>query len=152
MRLRFEDTDTARSKKEYEDDILAGMRWLGLLGQMQPAIWRQSERIDVYRLHIKKLIDNGHAYEAEAATDAPEKKVVRFKNPNTTITFNDLVRGDVSFQTDELKDFIIAKSVSDPLYHLAVVVDDNEMGVTHVIRGEDHASNTQRQILILEAL
>lgn len=152
MRMRFEDTDTARGKKEYEDDILEGMRWLGLLGKEQTAVWKQSERTDVYRGYIKKLIENGHAYEAETATDNPDKKVVRFKNPNATVTFSDLVRGPVSFNTAELKDFIIAKSVDDPLYHLAVVVDDHEMGVTHVIRGEDHISNTQRQILILEAL
>ncbi|OGG56457.1 glutamate--tRNA ligase [Candidatus Kaiserbacteria bacterium RIFCSPHIGHO2_02_FULL_55_20] len=152
MRMRFEDTDTARGKKEYEDDILEGMRWLGLLGKKQAAVWKQSERTGVYRGYIKQLIEAGHAYEAEAATDNPDKKVVRFKNPNTTVTFNDLVRGPVSFDTGELKDFIIAKSVDDPLYHLAVVVDDHEMGVTHVIRGEDHISNTQRQILILVAL
>jgi len=152
MHLRFEDTDTERNKKEYEDDILAGMRWLGLLGQDESAIWRQSERIDVYRGYIRKLIESGHAYEAEAATDNPDKKIVRFKNPNTTVTFDDLVRGPVSFKTEELKDFIIARSIDDPLYHLAVVVDDHETGVTHVIRGEDHISNTQRQILMIEGL
>src|SRR3989338_10720312 len=148
MHLRFEDTDTELNKKEYEDDILAGMRWLGLLGQDESAIWRQSERIDVYRGYIRKLIESGHAYEAEAATDNPDKKIVRFKNPNTTVTFDDLVRGPVSFKTEELKDFIIARSIDDPLYHLAVVVEDHETGVTHVIRGEDHISNTQRQILM----
>jgi len=78
--------------------------------------------------------------------------VVRFKNPNKVITFTDDVRGEVTFDTTELGEFIIARSIDEPLYHLAVVIDDHEMGVTHVIRGEDHISNTPRQILILEAL
>jgi glutamyl-tRNA synthetase len=78
--------------------------------------------------------------------------VVRFKNPNTTVSFVDAVRGEVSFDTTELGDFVIARTHDLPLYHLAVVVDDAEVGVTHVIRGEDHISNTQRQILLIEAL
>ncbi len=150
MRVRFEDTDKARGKKEYEEDIVEGLRWLGLIEK--PDIWKQSERTDIYRTHIKKLIDSGHAYEAEAATDDTGKKVVRFKNPNVDTVFSDLVRGEVRFNTGDLKDFVIAKSVDEPLYHLTVVVDDEEMAVTHVIRGEDHISNTPRQILILEAL
>ena len=151
MYLRFEDTDKERSKKEYEDDIIAGLSWLGIPYTM-PEVARQSERTHIYQTYVKTLVDKGAAYEAEAATDDPDKKVVRFKNPNATITFNDLVRGEVSFNTTDLKDFVIAKSIDEPLYHLAVVLDDYEMGVTHVIRGEDHISNTPRQILILEAL
>ena len=77
---------------------------------------------------------------------------MRFKNPKTTISFVDLVRGEVRFDTTDLGDFVIAKNIDEPLYHLAVVIDDHEMDVTHVIRGEDHISNTPRQILILEAL
>lgn len=150
MRLRFEDTDRERSKKEYEDDILEGLKWLGI--EYSPGIERQSERADVYRPNLEKLIESGSAYEAEPADKNPEEKVVRFKNPNTTIVFSDAVRGEVKFDTTELKDFVIAKSKTEPLYHLAVVIDDYEMGVTHVIRGEDHISNTQRQILIMEAL
>ncbi|MBI4087960.1 glutamate--tRNA ligase [Candidatus Kaiserbacteria bacterium] len=151
MYLRFEDTDKERSKKEYEDDIFEGLTWLGI-PYTASATLRQSERTHVYRGHLKKLLDTGAVYEAEPATDDPDKKVIRFKNPNTTVTFNDLVRGDVSFDTTDLKDFVIAKSIDEPLYHLAVVIDDAETGVTHVIRGEDHISNTPRQILILEAL
>ncbi len=151
MCLRFEDTDAARSKREFEDDILEGLRWLGISYEL-PVVARQSERVHVYRSYIKQLVEGGHAYEAEAATDNPDKKVIRFKNPNTAVTFSDLVRGDVSFNTTDLKDFVIAKSIDEPLYHLAVVVDDHEMRITHVIRGEDHISNTPRQILILEAL
>lgn len=151
MYLRFEDTDKSRSKKEYEDDILAGLTWLGI-PYPKERITRQSERTDVYKGHVHRLIESGAAYEAEAGTDDPSKKVVRFKNPNHVVTFSDLVRGEVSFDTSELKDFVIAKNVDEPLYHLAVVIDDAETGVTHVVRGEDHISNTPRQILILEAL
>ncbi len=79
-------------------------------------------------------------------------EVIRFKNPNKKIVFEDLIRGQVKFDTTDLGDFVIAKSMEEPLYHMAVVVDDFEMGVTHVVRGEEHLSNTPRQILILEAL
>ncbi|OGG53454.1 glutamate--tRNA ligase [Candidatus Kaiserbacteria bacterium RIFCSPHIGHO2_02_FULL_55_25] len=151
MRLRFEDTDKERNKDEFEQDILDGLTWLGIPYDAK-AITKQSERTDVYSDCIQTLLKSGHAYEAEATTDNPDKKVIRFKNPNTRVTFTDLIRGEVSFDTTDLKDFVIAKSVDAPLYHLAVVVDDHEMGVTHVIRGEDHISNTPRQILILEAL
>lgn len=150
MLLRFEDTDKERSKKEYEEDILQGLAWLGIT--YDRTVSRQSERTSIYRSYLTTLIQSGHAYEAEESTTERGKKVVRFKNPNIRITFQDLIRGDISFDTTELKDFIIARSMDEPLYHLAVVVDDGESGVTHVIRGEDHISNTQRQILILEAL
>ena len=149
MYLRFEDTDKERSKKEYEEDIIAGLQWLGI--PYTPASpLRQSEKIDTYRTYLHKLIEKGAAYEAEAGERGG--KVVRFKNPNVRVTFSDLIRGEVSFETAELKDFVIARNADDPLYNFTVVVDDGEMGITHVIRGEDHISNTQRQILILEAL
>src|SRR6202142_3545999 len=151
MYLRFEDTDRERSKDEYEADILAGLAWLGI-EYTKPAVLRQSERTTVYQKHLTALIEGGLAYTAETATNNPNKQVIRFKNPGVSITFHDLVRGDVSFDTAELGDFVIAKILDEPLYHLAVVIDDHEMGVTHVIRGEDHISNTPRQILILEAL
>lgn len=151
MKLRFEDTDRERSKKEYEDDITQAMQWLGLPYVAQ-GIVRQSERTEIYKKYIPKLVDTGHAFEAEEAKDGGGKKVVRFKNPNKTVTFYDNIRGEVTFDTAELKDFVVARSIEEPLYHLAVVIDDFEMGVTHVIRGEDHISNTPRQILILEGL
>lgn len=151
MQLRLEDTDKERGKKEYEDDIVEGLKWLGI-SYTKPALFRQSERTDIYRIYLKTLIEKGAAYEAEPGVGNPDKKVVRFRNPGSRITFDDLVRGEVSFDTAELKDFVIAKNVDEPLYHLAVVVDDHEMGITHVVRGEDHISNTPRQILILEAL
>jgi len=151
MYLRFEDTDKERSKKEFEDDIVAGLAWLGIPYTLAENP-RQSERLDIYRPYVAKLISGGHAYEAEESKDNPGKKVVRFKNPNRVVTFADNIRGEVSFDTTELGDFVIARSIDEPLYHLAVVIDDHDMGVTHIIRGEDHVSNTQRQILILEAL
>ena len=151
MRLRFEDTDKERNKKEYEDDILEGLRWLGIAPEAAN-IPRQSERIDLYKKHLVPLIEKGLAYEGEESTNSPGKKVIRFKNSNKKITFFDIVRGEVTFDTTELGDFVIARSLDEPLYHLAVVIDDHEMGVTHIIRGEDHISNTQRQILLLEAL
>jgi len=151
MRLRFEDTDKERSKKEFEDDIIEGLRWLGLYSETSE-VPRQSERTEIYKKHLIPLLEKGFAYEAEEAKNTPDKKVVRFKNPNKTISFFDLVRGDVTFDTTELGDFVIARNTEEPLYHLAVVIDDHEMGVTHVIRGEDHISNTPRQILIQEAI
>jgi glutamyl-tRNA synthetase len=151
MHLRFEDTDRERSKPEFEQDILAGLRWLGIPFD-ESGVVRQSQRSAVYREHLAKLIAAGKAYEAEESSTNPGVKVIRFKNPNSVVTFADLIRGEVSFDTTELKDFVIAKSMEEPLYHLAVVIDDAESGVTHVIRGEDHISNTPRQILILEAL
>lgn len=149
--LRFEDTDRERSEKIYEDDILEGLSWLGI-AYTTPKPMRQSERLSVYQPYVAKLIESGAAYEAESSKDDPERKVVRFKNPNTSITFTDIIRGEVTFDTTELGDFVIARSIHEPLYHLAVVIDDHDMGVTHVVRGEDHISNTPRQILILEAL
>lgn len=149
--LRFEDTDRERSKKEFEEDIVAGLQWLGLAYEL-PEAPRQSEHQEIYAKHIPALIEKGAAYEAEESKDSSGKKVVRFKNPNTVVSFSDLVRGEVRFDTTELGDFVIAKSLVEPLYHLAVVIDDQETGVTHIIRGDDHISNTPRQILLQEAL
>lgn len=147
--LRIEDTDKERNKKEFEDDILNGLSWLGI--SYDGEIARQSERTVLYKTYLERIIASGAAYEAEENQDKTGK-VIRFKNPNKVITFHDLIRGDISFDTKELGDFVIAKDKETPLYHLAVVVDDHDMGVTHVIRGEDHISNTPRQILIQEAI
>jgi glutamyl-tRNA synthetase len=149
--LRIEDTDKLRSTKEYEDSIIDSLKWLDMGFD---ETFKQSEREEIYKSYLKKLIDEGKAY---ISTENPVEKgdraeVIRFKNPNKKIQFTDLIRGDIEFDTTELKDFIIAKSMEEPLYHLAVVVDDFEMGITHVVRGEDHISNTPRQILIQEAI
>jgi glutamyl-tRNA synthetase len=162
--LRLEDTDKSRSKPEFEANIKESLEWLGLIANNQnDKTWRQSERTDVYKKYLKQLIDSGKAYESleeknekEGGVGEGQKEkrnsVIRFKNTNEKITFHDLVRGNISFDTTELGDIVIAKSLGEPLYHLAVVVDDFEMGVTHVVRGEDHISNTPRQILLQRAL
>ncbi len=150
--LRIEDTDKERSTKEYEEDIIESIKWLGLNWD---EFYRQSERTQVYVQALQILIDKGAAYisEEESKKEAGTMiKVVRLKNPNKVVTFQDIIRGPISFDTTELKDFVIARAIDDPLYHLSVVADDAAMGITHVIRGEEHISNTPRQILIQEAL
>ena len=141
--FRIEDTDKERSTKESEDELVEGFKWLGL---SYDEFARQSERNALYQPHIRKMLDSGAAYisENEETKDGGRSSVIRFKNPNRSITFNDVIRGDVTFDTTDLKDFVIAKDMESPLYHLTVVIDDHEMGVTHVIRGEDHISNTPR--------
>ncbi len=148
--VRVEDTDKARSTKEFERMLLNDIDWLGLKRD-NTEIWRQSERTEVYKKYLHKLIDEGKAYISQE-TEGENKEVVRFKNPNKRVIFQDLVRGEIGVDTTDLGDFIIARNINDPIYHMAVVVDDFEAGVTHVIRGEDHISNTPRQILIQEAI
>jgi nondiscriminating glutamyl-tRNA synthetase len=151
--FRIEDTDKERSKKEYEDNIVESLNWLGITYDEGPV--RQSERTDKYKEALMRLIGEGKAYvstEPSKADASKEVSIVRLKNPGKSVTFNDVVRGDITFDTTELGDLVIAKNMEEPLYHLAVVFDDNDAGVTHVIRGEDHISNTARQILIQEAL
>ena len=171
MILRIEDTDKERSKKEYEEDIIEGLLWLGIewagdktkpkqkktpseqqIEYEMPYL--QSERTDIYKKHLAKMIADGAAYVSkEESTEAGQRsEVIRLKNQNKKITFHDEIRGDITFDTTELGDFVIAKDEETPLYHLAVVVDDFEMGITYVIRGEDGISNTPRQILIQEAI
>ena len=155
MVFRSEDTDKARSTKESEAEIMSGLQWLGITWDNEGEIVRQSERAPIYREHLEKIIANGGAYisrEESKNTPGEMVEVVRLKNPNKSLTFNDLVRGDITFDTTELGDVVIARNLDDALYHFTVVVDDYLMGVTHVIRGEDHISNTPRQILIQEAL
>ena len=168
--VRIEDTDKERSQKEYEDEILDGLKWLGIAWD-NTDLWRSSERTEVYTGYLQKLLGADAAYISRepkritntttpsdsrvgdpSSTEEGMVEVVRFRNPNKRVGWKDLIRGDVSFDTTELKDFVIARSIIEPLYHLAVVVDDFEMGVTHIIRGEDHISNTARQMLIQEAL
>ena len=153
--FRSEDTDKSRSTKEFEQEIIDGLHWLGIVWDNEGDIIRQSERASIYKEYLLKLIENGSAYlskEESRAVPGTMVEVIRLKNPNKKVTFNDLVRGDVTFDTTELGDIVIARNIDDALYHFTVVVDDHLMGVTHVIRGEDHLSNTPRQILIQEAL
>lgn len=149
--LRIEDSDRARSKKEYEDNIVESLKWLGL---EYDEFFRQSDRTAVYRGYIQKLIEAGRAFISKETPleSGGRTEVIRFKNPKTTVRFTDLIRGEISFDTTELGDFVIARSLDEPVFHLAVVIDDHEMKVSHIIRGEDHISNTPRQILIGQAL
>ena len=150
--LRIEDTDKERSKKEFEDNILDSLKWLGL---EHDVFVRQSENMARHKAVLEKMIADGHAYiSKEEAKDGSGviKEIVRFKNPNIDVTFADEIKGSVTMNTTDLGDFVIAKNISEPLFHLAVVVDDFDAGITHVIRGEDHVSNTPRQILIQRAI
>ncbi len=150
--LRIEDTDRERSKKEYEDNIIESLEWLGLNYDEK---YRQSEHVESHTRHLQKLIDDGHAYiSKEEAKDGSGvmRELVRFKNKGEVVVFEDAIRGRIETDTTDLGDFVIAKSITEPLFHIAVVVDDHEEGVTHILRGEDHIPNTPRQILIREAL
>ena len=150
--FRIEDTDKERSKKEYEENIIEGLDWLGL---SYDKFYRQSENMYRHKFYLEKMIREGNAYiSKEKAKDDSDviKELIRFKNPNIDVTFKDEIKGEITMNTKDLGDFIIAKNLNEPLFHLAVVVDDFEEGITHVIRGEDHVSNTSRQILIQRAM
>jgi glutamyl-tRNA synthetase len=143
--LRVEDTDRERSRKEYEEEILAGLRWLGLAWDEGP--YHQSERRDEHSRAIKALLAQGLAYQHEGS------KAVTLHVETQKVAFDDLVRGQVKVHTDTWGgDFVIARAPDDPLYHLAVVLDDAAQNITHVIRGEDHLTNTARHILLQRAL
>ena len=151
--LRIDDTDKARSTKAFENNIIDGFKNIGLNWDNNN-ILRQSERTEIYSKYLKKLIDEGKAYVSKEAVveEGGRAEVIRLKNPNKKISFDDLIRDHVEFDTTDLGDFVIAKSLSEPIYHFASVIDDFEMGITHVIRAEEHLSNTPRQILIQEAI
>jgi glutamyl-tRNA synthetase len=149
--LRIEDTDTARNSEESKKNIFESLEWLGL---EYDEVFIQSENLERHRTLLRQLIDSGHAYiSSEEAKDGSGeiKELVRFKNPGTVI-FNDLVLGEITTDTTDLGDFVIARSINEPLFHFAVVVDDHDEGVTHIVRGSDHVANTPRQILIWRAL
>ncbi len=149
--VRIEDTDKERSKKEFEENIFESLQWLGVDIDQK---YRQSEHAGRHEELLRKLIAEDKAYisKEKPKEEGGRTEVIRFHNPNKVVTFFDAVHGQISFDTTDLKDFIIAKSFTEPLFHFALVVDDWDEGVTHVVRGEDHVSNTPRQILIQEAL
>ncbi len=178
--LRIEDTDVARSTQESVDAILNAMNWLGLSCDEGP--YYQSDRFDLYKQKVAQLLDEGRAYRCyctpeelnekrEAAmrsgqkpkydgtcrnrTDHPGSAfVVRFKLPEETdeTTFVDKIKGAICFRHEELDDLIIQRTDGTPTYNFVVVIDDAEMGINLVIRGDDHINNTPRQILLYEAL
>jgi len=141
--LRIEDTDRERSTPENIEQILDAMRWLELDFDEGPFF--QSEREERHKAEIARMLEEGHAYMDEGA--------VRLRVPDEGETVvHDEIRGDITFQHKDIADFVIARSDGSPLYNLAVAVDDHDMGITHVIRGEDHISNTPRQMMVLKAL
>ncbi len=177
--LRIEDTDLERSTQESVDAIFDGMNWLGLNYDEGP--FYQTQRFERYEEIIQQLLQQGDAYYCTCSREeldtlreqqkankekpryngkcrgadhsAQEKTVIRFKNPDAgEVVINDLVKGNIVVANEELDDLIIARSDGTPTYNLTVVVDDMDMGVSHVIRGDDHINNTPRQINILKAL
>jgi glutamyl-tRNA synthetase len=143
MLLRIEDTDPERSTEENIAVIFDALRWLGLDWDEEPV--SQTSRRARHDEAVQQLRDSGAAYEDDGAT--------RLRvGDGDDIVFQDVIRGEVRNPRAAVKDFVIARSDGSPLYNLAVAVDDHDMGVTHVVRGEDHLSNTARQVLILEAL
>lgn len=149
--VRIEDTDVARSKSEYEENIFDALNWLKLKPDEK---YRQSEHRPRHKELLEKLVSNGAAYVSKETPQAPgdREEVIRFKNPGGDVSFTDVIRGEVTTNVTDLGDFIIARSFDEPVFHFAVVVDDADEGVTHVIRGGDHISNTARQMLIRGAL
>ncbi|MBD62642.1 MAG: glutamate--tRNA ligase [Gammaproteobacteria bacterium] len=177
--IRIEDTDKERSSKDFENNILKGLADIGINPDQPPV--RQSERLDLYLLAAEKIIESGNAYWCNCSIDTLEEMrkeqeeagkkpmydgrsrdlglersndtVLRLKTPKDgELIFHDLVRGEVIFQNSELDDLILLRSDGSPTYHLCNVVDDFEQKITTVIRGEDHLSNTPRQIHIQQAL
>jgi glutamyl-tRNA synthetase len=173
--LRIEDTDRERSKPEWIDDILSALEWLGIDWDEGPYL--QSERSQIYADVARKLYETGHAYacdctreQIEARTEGNEipgydgfcrerhlepglGRALRFRVPDEGVTIvDDVVRGAVEFQNSTIEDFVIVKSNGDPLFVLAVVADDRDMRITHVIRAEEHLPTTPKAVLIWEAL
>lgn len=177
--LRIEDTDLLRSKPEYTASILASMKWLGLDWDGEPVY--QTQRADLYNKYVDQLLESGHAYWCDCSPEDVDKmreeakaqglkpryngkcrnlglgpgpgRCVRLKAPASgKISFTDMVKGPIAIDASELDDMVLRRADGMPTYNMAVVVDDHEMGVTHVLRGDDHISNTPRQILLYEAL
>jgi glutamyl-tRNA synthetase len=178
--LRVEDTDRERSTDEAVRVILEGMAWLGLNHDEGP--YYQTQRFDRYREVIQRMLAEGTAYRCYCTKEELDKMreeqlarkekprytgiwrdrtdarpgvepVVRFKNPlDSAVVVDDVIHGPVTFQNSELDDLIIARSDGTPTYNFCVVVDDMDMGITHVIRGDDHLNNTPRQMNMLRAL
>jgi len=177
--LRIEDTDRERSTEQATEGILKSMEWLGLDWDEGP--YFQSRRNEIYNEFIEGLLSTGQAYYCHCTPEELERKrkeararglkpkydgkcrdlglgpapgaVVRLKTPlSGTTRFHDIVKGPIRFDNNELDDLILRRSDGSPTYHLAVVADDITLGITHVIRGDDHVNNTPRQILIYKAL
>jgi len=178
MVLRIEDTDVERSKQHHAEQILDSLKWLGVEWDEGP--FYQSDRTERYKERVQELLDSGRAYrcwctaeeleEARAKAEAagtgfryprtcrgrqsgPEGApfVVRLAVPDEPIEFDDLIRETVRFEADVIDDLVLMRSDGNPTYHLSVVVDDIDMGITHVARGDDHLSNTPKHIALFKA-
>jgi glutamyl-tRNA synthetase len=139
--LRIEDTDAKRSEQQYLDEIKYSLNWLGLDWD---EIYFQSQRFDIYRELAEKLVKEGKAEHIDGA--------VIYKVLPRKVKIKDLIHGDIEFDSETIKDQVLIKSDGTPTYNFACVIDDAQMQITHVIRGDDHISNTPKQILIYEAL
>lgn len=177
--LRIEDTDLERSTQESIKAILDAMEWLGMDWDQGP--FYQTQRMALYREYVQKLLDSGHAYWCACSPEEVEQRrqealkagrkpkydgrcrdkglgpgpgrVVRFRCPQAgTTVLSDMIKGPIQFDNAELDDLVLLRSDGMPTYNFAVVVDDVSMGITHVIRGDDHVNNTPRQILLYHAL
>ena len=178
--LRIEDTDRERSKDEYTQGILEGLTWLGI--DWDGPLYYQTQRMDVYREYAFRLLEQGHAYKCYCSPEVLEEKrkkalqegrkpsydrtcrerkdefpdrpyVLRFKTPlSGTVSFHDLIRGEIVFRCEELDDLIIQRSDGTPTYNFVVVIDDATMGITTVIRGDDHLNNAARQQMVYDAM
>ena len=146
--LRIEDTDKARSTEGFINEIVESLEWLGLDWDKGP--YFQSERTDLYQDAVRNLLDRDLAYTAEASGDGG--KAVLFRMPEETIEIRDLVYGKLVFDTSLLEDLVLLRSDGSPTYNLACVVDDTQMGITHLLRGDDHISNTPKQVALYWAL
>ncbi len=148
--IRIEDSDLKRNIDGAEDKIYKALDWLGITwdegtskgGKYGP--YKLSERLDIYRKKANEMVEKGLAYEDDGA--------IRFKNPGSEVSWEDLIHGKISFPGDQITDFVLLKSDGYPTYNFNVVIDDHMMEITHVIRGEDHISNTPRQIALYKAL
>lgn len=176
--LRIEDTDVERSRRHHAEQIVASLQWLGVEWDEGPVF--QSDRLDRYRERAGELVLNGSAYRCDCTVeqldaergaaegagltyrysgrcrartdiDPASSHVIRFRVVPGPIAFHDLIRGDVEFDAGLIDDFVILRSDGNPTYHLSVVVDDIDLGITHVARGEDHLSNTPKHILLFRA-
>ena len=193
MVLRIEDTDVERSEARFEDQLIADLKWLGLDWDEGPDVdgpyapYRQSDRLDIYREHAERLLNEGKAYlcfcteaelqkereraqaqhrqpiysgkcraidpaEARQRRTGGESCAIRLRIPEHPIRFHDIVHGDVEFSNEVVSDPIILRSNGMPVYNYVVVIDDALMKITHVIRGDDHLSNTPKQVALYQAL
>jgi len=144
--LRIEDTDSKRSKKEFVDEILNSLGWLGFNWD---EIYYQSQRFGLYKECADKLLQQGKAYIEKSPEGA---EAIIFKVTPQKIKVSDLIRGEIEFDSSVIKDQVLIKSDGTPTYNFACVVDDAAMNITHIIRGDDHISNTPKQVLLYEAL